>query len=151
MPQRTFHYKKEDITITWRPDVCIHSTICFKGLGEVFDPRRRPWIDLSKADTERIIDQVKQCPSGALSYTIDTTVSTEGAQEAAGPVEVPSENKVAVECLKDGPYLIKETIVIRSADGSEEVREGNTALCRCGASSTKPFCDGSHRKVGFTG
>lgn len=47
--------------------MCIHSGICVRGLGEVFDPRRKPWIDLSKAETQQIIDQVKKCPSGALS------------------------------------------------------------------------------------
>jgi uncharacterized Fe-S cluster protein YjdI len=69
MPIQTLHYSNKDITINWKPDICIHSGICAKGLGEVFDPRRKPWIDLSKAETQQIIDQVKKCPSGALSIT----------------------------------------------------------------------------------
>jgi uncharacterized Fe-S cluster protein YjdI len=67
MPIQTIHYSNEEITIHWKPDMCIHSGICFKGLGEVFDPHRKPWIDLSKAETQQIIVQVKKCPSGALS------------------------------------------------------------------------------------
>jgi uncharacterized Fe-S cluster protein YjdI len=67
MPIKTHHYSNGEVTVIWKPDVCIHSAICFKGLAEVFDPRRKPWIDLSQADTKRIIDQVKKCPSGALS------------------------------------------------------------------------------------
>ena len=67
MPDITHHYSNGEITVIWKPDVCMHSRKCFTGLREVFDPGRRPWIDLSKAETQRIIDQVKKCPSGALS------------------------------------------------------------------------------------
>jgi len=67
MPLRTHPYSNGEITVIWKPEVCIHSGICFKGLAEVFDPRRRPWIDMSQADTQRIMEQVKKCPSGALS------------------------------------------------------------------------------------
>ncbi len=67
MPQKTHHYSNGEITVVWKPDLCIHSGICFKGLADVFDPRRRPWIDMSKAETRQIMDQVKKCPSGALS------------------------------------------------------------------------------------
>lgn len=67
MPLKTHKYTNGEITILWQPELCKHSGICFRGLGEVFDPRRRPWIDMSKAKTERIIEQVKKCPSGALS------------------------------------------------------------------------------------
>jgi len=71
MMQKTHHYSNGEITVNWKPDICIHSGICFKGLAEVFDPRRKPWIDMSKAETQQIIDQVKKCPSGALSYNIN--------------------------------------------------------------------------------
>lgn len=71
MPQTTHKYSNGKITVVWKPNVCIHSAICFNGLTAVFDPRRRPWIDMSQADTERIIEQVKKCPSGALNYLIN--------------------------------------------------------------------------------
>ena len=58
--------------VVWKPDICIHSAICFKGLAGVFDPRRKPWIDMSKADTNQIIEQVKKCPGGALSMGLGT-------------------------------------------------------------------------------
>lgn len=63
----TLHYSNGEINITWKPAMCIHSGICVKGLGEVFDPSSKPWIDMSKAETQQMIDQVKKCPSGALS------------------------------------------------------------------------------------
>ncbi|UAY51694.1 (4Fe-4S)-binding protein [Ferruginibacter albus] len=68
MPLKTLHYTNGDITVVWKPETCIHSGICAHGLIEVFDPRRRPWIDMSKADTDKIREQVKKCPSGALSF-----------------------------------------------------------------------------------
>jgi uncharacterized Fe-S cluster protein YjdI len=67
MPIQTHKYTNGEITILWQPGLCKHSGICFKGLAEVFDPRRKPWIDMSRAETDEIIDQVKKCPSGALS------------------------------------------------------------------------------------
>jgi uncharacterized Fe-S cluster protein YjdI len=65
--QKTFKYPKDEITVVWKPDLCIHCTDCVQGLPGVFDYRRRPWIDTSQAETQQIIDQVNKCPSGALS------------------------------------------------------------------------------------
>ena len=61
-------YKTKDITIVWRPGKCIHSGICVKTLPDVYDPKAKPWITPDKADTAALIDQINQCPSGALSY-----------------------------------------------------------------------------------
>lgn len=61
------HYSNGEITLVWKPDVCIHSGICARGLRPVFDPTRKPWIELQHADTATITAQVAQCPSGALS------------------------------------------------------------------------------------
>jgi uncharacterized Fe-S cluster protein YjdI len=60
-------YSNGEVTVVWKPGVCKHTAICFRGLPGVFDPRRKPWIDLSKSSTEEIIRQVKACPSGAVS------------------------------------------------------------------------------------
>ena len=75
MPIKTHYYSNEEVTILWQPEVCIHSGICFKGLAEVFDPRRKPWIDISQAVTNAIIEQVKKCPSGALSIAVSANES----------------------------------------------------------------------------
>ena len=74
MAQTKFYYKNKDITVLWQPTVCIHSRICFKGLPGVFDPRRKPWIEMEQATTEEIIEQVRKCPSGALSFSFNDTV-----------------------------------------------------------------------------
>ncbi|WP_276499955.1 (4Fe-4S)-binding protein [Terrimonas pollutisoli] len=68
MSKETHQYTNNEITIIWKPNVCIHSTLCWKGLTEVFNPKERPWIKMNGASTEKIIEQVRKCPSGALSY-----------------------------------------------------------------------------------
>jgi uncharacterized Fe-S cluster protein YjdI len=60
-------YSNGEVTVVWKPDICVHSAICFHGLPAVFDPRRRPWVDVQAAATTAIVDQVGRCPSGALS------------------------------------------------------------------------------------
>lgn len=67
MPLQTHDYSNGETTVVWKPELCSHAGISAKGLAEVFDPRRKPWIDMSKADTQQNIDQVDKCPSGALS------------------------------------------------------------------------------------
>ena len=60
-------YSNDDIKVVWEPAKCIHSAICFNGLPQVFDPRKKPWVNIEGADTVTITEQVKACPSGALS------------------------------------------------------------------------------------
>ena len=68
MSQKTFQYSNGEMTIVWEPGLCIHSGNCARGLPEVFKPRERPWISPEASVTGKIIEQVKKCPSGALSY-----------------------------------------------------------------------------------
>lgn len=68
MPIDTHKYPNSDITVIWKPNLCQHSTLCWKGLIAVFNPREKPWIKMDGATTERIIGQVQKCPSGALSF-----------------------------------------------------------------------------------
>ena len=68
MAQTTFKYSNGEVTIVWQPEICIHSGKCARGLPEVFKPREKPWITPEGSTTEKIIAQVKKCPSGALSY-----------------------------------------------------------------------------------
>jgi uncharacterized Fe-S cluster protein YjdI len=61
-------YSNGEVTVVWKPAVCQHSARCWKGLISVFDPRKKPWININGDTSERIVEQVKKCPSGALSY-----------------------------------------------------------------------------------
>jgi len=60
-------YKKEDISVGWEPEKCIHAGYCARQLSAVFKPKERPWIQVDNATKDQIIEQVKKCPSGALS------------------------------------------------------------------------------------
>lgn len=64
-------YSNGEITVIWRPKLCIHSVRCVRGLPKVFNVLRRPWVDPFAATTDEIIAQVEQCPSGALSWERD--------------------------------------------------------------------------------
>ena len=60
--------------------------------------------------------------------------------------------EVTIQALKNGPLLVKGPVEVKDAAGQPlPTSEQAIALCRCGQSSTKPFCDGSHKKVGFQG
>lgn len=61
-------YTNGEITVVWKPDVCIHSANCVKNLPEVFQPKEHPWIKADAATSEEIRRTVEKCPSGALSY-----------------------------------------------------------------------------------
>lgn len=139
--KKVLEYPNDDITIVWKPDLCIHSAKCVHGLPGVFDPNKRPWINAGGADSESIMAVVDKCPSGALSY-----YKNDAPQEE----EIP-QTEQNVEVLKDGPLLVHGRIKVKSADGSEKAHEKVTAFCRCGASKNKPYCDGGHKKIGFEG
>jgi uncharacterized Fe-S cluster protein YjdI len=144
MKDITKHYSNGEVTIVWKPEQCIHSTKCWKGengLREVFNPMEKPWIKPDAASTERIIEQVKQCPSGALSFYLNNE-----KQE-----EVVLQSESIVEVAANGPLLVYGNISIKDASGNETKRSKVTAFCRCGHSANKPFCDGAHVKQGFKG
>jgi len=135
-------YSNKDITVVWKPNACIHSALCWHGLLEVFDPRKKPWINLEAADTERIIAQIEKCPSGALSWV----------QHEAGKPEVEQvEVETIVETIPNGPLMVYGNIAVKDAAGNETHKNKVTAFCRCGASGNKPYCDGTHQKIGFEG
>ena len=141
MDKITKHYAKGDITVVWKPEQCIHSTVCWKGLNEVFNPKKRPWIDMEGADLERIKEQVSHCPSGALSYIVNNKTVSEDSSA--------TEEVISAEAMKNGPLIVYGNITVKDSRGTIVKKNKVTAFCRCGASSNKPFCDGTHIKIGF--
>ena len=60
-------YTNGDVTVVWKPEICIHSGICARGLPSVFKPREKPWIQMEGSTSEEIVNQVLKCPSKAIS------------------------------------------------------------------------------------
>lgn len=141
----TKEYSNGEVTIVWKNELCIHSTICWKaatGMPDVFNPKERPWIRPEGANTEQLIAQVDKCPSGALSYYRNDQPA------GTAPQTVAVEN--IIEVSPNGPLLVYGNVTIKDKDGNETRKSKVTALCRCGASANKPYCDGSHARTGFT-
>lgn len=61
-------YDNGEVVVTWQPELCTHSGRCVRGLPAVFDPKKKPWIEIGNASSEELVNQVKKCPSGALGY-----------------------------------------------------------------------------------
>lgn len=137
---KTREYTNGEVTIVWKPESCIHSGICVKGLPNVFRPKVRPWIRIDKGETEGLINQVKHCPSGALSYYLN------GEKDDNSEI-----TETKVEVLENGPLLVYGTLQVVARNGSSEIKNKTTAFCRCGKSSNKPYCDGAHVKAEFKG
>ncbi|MGH2969576.1 MAG: CDGSH iron-sulfur domain-containing protein [Solirubrobacteraceae bacterium] len=118
--------------------VCAHAGFCTDNLKAVFKLGEEPWIDAGAAGTTAIVEQVKRCPSGALSVTIgdDPNPLEDGLPQRVQPVP-------------DGPYRVTGGVQVLAADGTPyEIRNRQT-LCRCGGSPNKPFCNGTHWHIGF--
>lgn len=142
-------YTKGEVTVFWKPDLCIHSAKCFHSLPEVFNPKIRPWIQLDNSSTDKIIGTVKNCPSGALSFKYNSESSNEAKKLEEPKSEPLSNSTVRINVTPNGPLLVTGNAIIVNADGTETIKEGKFALCRCGQSTRKPFCDGTHKTLTF--
>lgn len=129
-------YASDEIVVEWEPRLCFHSRNCVRALPQVFDDSRRPWIDVDAASAGEIEAAVSRCPSGALRARRIGRRSRK-----LRPAEV---------CASaDGPLLVTGGVRVLDADGNVLYEGERAALCRCGGSSNKPFCDGTHRTNGF--
>lgn len=66
--EKEIHYENKDIKIVWKPDLCTHSAVCVKTLPKVYNPQAKPWLTIENASTEELKNQIRSCPSGALSF-----------------------------------------------------------------------------------
>jgi uncharacterized Fe-S cluster protein YjdI len=142
MAEKIKEYSNGEITVIWKPDLCIHSAECVKGLPDVFKPKEKPWINPENATSKQIMATIDKCPSGALSYR------TKNTEEK----DMQETSKITIKATKNGPFLVEGIVEIEDSTGDIKTSEGKTtALCRCGASANKPFCDGSHTSANFEG
>ena len=131
-------YRNDRIAVHWEPELCNHTGNCFRSLPEVFQPQNRPWVLVDAASAEKIAEVVLTCPTGALHFT-----RLDGGPQEALPEET------TVDARPNGPFHIRGRVRILGTGGRVIREDTRVALCRCGASENKPFCDGSHRRVGF--
>ena len=131
-------YRGEQITVHYDVERCRHVAECVRGDPAVFDPQRRPWIRVdADPDAEHVAEVVRRCPTGALHYTL-----------TGGPAEAP-DPRTTITVTLDGPLLVRGDLLI-DRGGEATMAETRAALCRCGSSANKPFCDGSHETAGWT-
>jgi uncharacterized Fe-S cluster protein YjdI/CDGSH-type Zn-finger protein len=142
-PNRVFtrltkEYNSESIRVQWYARRCIHSAACIRALPKVFDPSKRPWVTPENATADAVAEAVLKCPTGALQF-----VRLDG-----GPGEVPPDT-VQIREIKDGPFFVRGPVEIRDSKGEVIRTDTRFALCRCGQSKHLPFCDNTHRAIGF--
>ena len=130
-------YKGRHITIHDNRGICAHAGRCTDGLAAVFRLNQEPWIDPDGALRDKIIETIKRCPSGALSFSVD---GQENIDQAGEP---------GIMVTKNGPYVVTGGPVLVGVTQGEGASKEHFTLCRCGASKNKPFCDGTHWQIKF--
>lgn len=131
-------YTSDDVDVTYDMQRCIHAAECVKRLNAVFDTAQRPWIQPTNASADDVAETIEHCPTGALHYNRKDG----GAQEA-----IPSDT--TLEIVENGPIYLHGDLQIVDENGNEVLQDTRVALCRCGASQHKPFCDLSHTSAEF--
>jgi len=134
----TRSYASDAIEVHWEPRLCIHVQLCVHELPGVFRADERPWIVVDGADANAVAATIEQCPTGALHYR-----RLDGGAEEDAPAET------VVDPRPDGPLFLRGRLRIVGDDGEVVREDTRVALCRCGGSANKPFCDGTHRRIGF--
>jgi len=130
-------YRGRSIAIHDNRGICAHAGHCTDGLAAVFKYGAEPWIDPDGAKIEAIIETIRRCPSGALSYTLDDVEQRDQQREPR------------ITVTKDGPYAVVGGVRLTGEPWGAGASTEHYTLCRCGGSKNKPFCDGTHSSIGF--
>jgi CDGSH-type Zn-finger protein/uncharacterized Fe-S cluster protein YjdI len=146
MPEKIHEYKTDPLTVQYNAKRCIHAAECVRRLPRVFDANKRPWVQPGNAEANAVAGVVVKCPTGALHFT----------RSDEGPVEHPDKHNT-LTIVANGPVYVRGDLElckdIPAADSIETpeipLHETRMALCRCGASGNKPFCDNSHHNIAF--
>ncbi len=129
---RTVSYRGPGIIIHDNRGICSHDGACFKNLPDVFRPREWKWIKAGNAPREKIIETIRKCPSGALSYSVEKKRYTDWG------------GRPAIVIDQRGPLNVQGRIRLTGEDCRRPETEDHYSLCTCGESKNKPFCDGTH-------
>ena len=136
--QHEFTYRGSALDVTWDSRLCIHVGECTRARGALFQSGRDPWGEPDRADPATVAAVVERCPTGALTYT---------RHDGAGAEAPTAANTVMV--ANNGPLYVRGDLAIQGAPIDAPGLRTRAALCRCGRSAAKPYCDNSHEEAGF--
>jgi uncharacterized Fe-S cluster protein YjdI/CDGSH-type Zn-finger protein len=130
-------YFAPGVTVFYDRGRCLHFAECVRGLPQVFDVEKRPWIQPDNASADEVTEVVRRCPSGALHYRL----------EEGTPEEPEQPTRVAL--VANGPINLRGDLSIE-VPGGGQMREVRASLCRCGLTENEPFCDKACSRTGWS-
>lgn len=131
-------YQGQGVVIQYEVKRCIHVEECIRALPRVFNQHQRPWIQPGDTAADEIVNAVLRCPTGALHFV---------RQDGGAAEQPPARNTVSF--VADGPLYVHGDLELRDQEDNLLLTDTRMALCRCGASKNKPFCDNTHLETGF--
>jgi len=137
-PDQRDDYVGAELTVHDNRGICAHAGFCTDRHPKAFRLKQEPWIDPDGEPKDEVIDAVRACPSGALSFTLDGVEERDRADDDARILVAPN-----------GPYAIKGGVELTGVEWGEGASREHYDLCRCGQSQNKPFCSGKHWYVHF--
>lgn len=136
--ERVSTWNNDTATVTWDEDLCIHVGECTRAKGALFEMGRKPWCALDGVADEHVREVIARCPTGSLAVRFADPAMNETA---------PAENIVTV--ADSGPLYFRGELAIDGAPARAPGLSHRAALCRCGLSRNKPYCDNSHAQGDF--
>jgi len=133
--ERATSYGGEGIEVLDDRPLCVHAGFCGNKVTNVWKMAEKTGDSQVRAEA---MGMIERCPSGALSYSVEGEIN-----EPDLPVEVA--------VIPDGPLWVSGGLEVAREGGSVLETRNRMTLCRCGASGSKPLCDGSHKDAGFSG
>lgn len=133
-----FQYSGKEVDVLWDGRLCIHIGECGHAKGELFVAGRQPWCQPDTVPLEEVSEVIRRCPSGALI-----------ARLKDGKISESKDTQNTVFVSYNGPLFVRGNLDIEGAPDDMPGLKYRSALCRCGQSNNKPFCDNSHERKNF--
>ena len=135
---KVFEFKGNKLDVVWDGRLCIHVQECTRAKGVLFESGRDPWAEPDLGEADYVAEIVRRCPTGALTCR---------RRDGGAGEKAPGANTVTV--ANNGPLYVSGMLEIDGAEADMPGVRYRAALCRCGASKNKPFCDNTHEDTGF--
>lgn len=139
MSKKKFNYEGQRVHVQWDGQLCIHVAECGHAKGELFVGGRTPWCEPDRATDDEAREVIMRCPTGALSCH----------RPDGSPLDEATADENTIHVTHNGPLYLRGELAIDGAPEDAPGLKRRAALCRCGQSKNKPFCDNSHVKAGF--